>query len=77
MPTLDDESIDFPSAYEAVALLVRNVSLSQEDINAMAGRIEVEGTPRITPPRKWKKPSEKSMRRDLWRRQSDFFNLLS
>lgn len=55
MPTLDDESIDFPSAYEAVALLVRNVSLSQEDINAMVGRIEVEGTPRITPLQKMEK----------------------
>lgn len=59
MPTLDDESIDFPSAYEAIALLVRNVSLSQEDINAMVGRIEVEGTPRITPPQKMEKALRK------------------
>lgn len=59
MPTLDDESIDFPSAYEAVALLFRNVSLSQEDINAMVGRIEVEGTPRITPRQKMEKAIRK------------------
>ncbi|ORY32813.1 hypothetical protein BCR39DRAFT_521719 [Naematelia encephala] len=47
--SLDDDSIDFPQAYKAVALLMRSLSLSDEEIEVLANTIEVDGTPRITP----------------------------
>lgn len=55
MPTLDDEAIDFPNAYDAVALLTRSLSLSDDDVSALGDKIEVDGTPRITPKQKLEK----------------------
>ncbi|WWD17169.1 hypothetical protein CI109_101607 [Kwoniella shandongensis] len=49
MPTLDDEAIDFPAAYKAIAVLMRSVSLSTEEIDALVAKIDVYGEPRITP----------------------------
>ncbi|WVR06939.1 hypothetical protein IAU60_003975 [Kwoniella sp. DSM 27419] len=47
--TLDDESIDYPSAYKAVAHLIRAIALSPEEIEALGDKIDVYGEPRITP----------------------------
>jgi translation initiation factor 4G len=47
--TLDDESIDFPAAYKAVACIVRSLSYSPEEIDSIAGHISVYGEPKITP----------------------------
>lgn len=49
MPSLDDDAIDFPQAYKAVAVLMRALSLGQEEIDALVEKIEVYGEPRITP----------------------------
>jgi translation initiation factor 4G len=49
MPSLDDDSIDFPQAYKAVALLMRSISLSQEEIDALLEKVDVYGEPKITP----------------------------
>ncbi|KAK8864522.1 hypothetical protein IAR55_001772 [Kwoniella newhampshirensis] len=49
MPTLDDEAIDFPAAYKAIALLIRSVSLSSEEVDALVAKIEIDGEPRVTP----------------------------
>ncbi|WVN88428.1 uncharacterized protein L203_103638 [Cryptococcus depauperatus CBS 7841] len=55
MATLDDEAIDFPGAYSAVAYLVRGIDLSQEDVEGLGEKIEMEGTPLITPKQKLEK----------------------
>lgn len=55
MPTLDDDAIDFPSAYKAVAVLLHSVSVPKDEIDRLAGLITVEGTPRITPQTKLEK----------------------
>ncbi|WVQ72373.1 hypothetical protein IAR50_001925 [Cryptococcus sp. DSM 104548] len=55
MPGLDDESVDFPGAYVAVAQLVRSVALPVEEIDALAGKIDVWGEPRVTPKQKLEK----------------------
>lgn len=49
MVSLDDDSIDFPQAYKAVAVIMRRLSLSQEDIDDLTGKIDVYGEPKITP----------------------------
>lgn len=49
MESLDDDSIDFPLAYAAVASLIRGAGLSDEAIDVLGNAIVVEGTPRITP----------------------------
>ncbi|OCF38389.1 translation initiation factor 4G [Kwoniella heveanensis CBS 569] len=58
VPTLDDDAIDYPSAYKAVGYLIRALSLSPEDVDAIADKIEVEGTPRLTPKDKLKRALE-------------------
>ncbi|KAL0253970.1 hypothetical protein I308_101349 [Cryptococcus tetragattii IND107] len=55
MPTLDDEAIDFPNAYDAIVLLTRSLSLSDDDVSALGDKIEVDGTPRVTPKQKLEK----------------------
>ena len=55
MPGLDDDAIDFPQAYLAIAILMRSASLSPEEIDTCASKIEVEGEPRITPKTKLEK----------------------
>lgn len=49
MPSLDDDAIDFPQAYRAVAILMRSISLSEEDVDALVKKIEVYGEPKVTP----------------------------
>lgn len=49
MVTLDDESIDYPQAYKAIAILMRSASLSQEEIDELVAKVDVYGEPRITP----------------------------
>jgi translation initiation factor 4G len=49
MVSLDDDSIDFPQAYKAIAVIMRRLSLSQEDIDDLTGKIDVYGEPKITP----------------------------
>lgn len=55
MPSLDDDAIDFPQAYKAIAVLMRSASLSQEEIDALVEKIDVYGEPRITPKMKLEK----------------------
>lgn len=55
MPTLDDDAIDFPQAYKAIATLMRSLDLSAEDIDALTAKIDVYGEPRITPKMKLEK----------------------
>jgi len=55
MPTLDDDAIDFPQAYKAVALLMRSLALEQADIDALMEKVDVYGEPRITPKMKLEK----------------------
>ncbi|ORX35774.1 hypothetical protein BD324DRAFT_581987 [Kockovaella imperatae] len=52
LPTLDDEAVDFPQAYNAVATLMKSLSLSDDEIASLASQIEVEGEPRVTPKQK-------------------------
>lgn len=49
MNSLDDDSIDFPQAYKAVAVIMRSLSLSPEEIDELSAKIEVYGEPKITP----------------------------
>lgn len=49
MKSLDDDSIDFPQAYKAVAVIIRSLSLSSDEIDELCGKIEVYGEPKITP----------------------------
>jgi len=49
MPSLDDDSIDFPQAYKAIALLIRSISLSTEEVEALVKQVDVFGEPKITP----------------------------
>lgn len=49
MVSLDDDSIDFPQAYKAIALIMRSLSLSEDDISSLCEQIEVFGEPKITP----------------------------
>lgn len=49
MSSLDDDSIDFPQAYKAIALFMRSLSLSAEEIDELVAKIEVYGEPRVTP----------------------------
>ena len=49
MPTLDDDSIDFPLAYKAIALVMRGLSLSEEEIGTLLEQIDIIGEPRVTP----------------------------
>jgi translation initiation factor 4G len=49
MPSLDDDAIDFPQAYKAIALLMRSLSIDQKEIDALVEKIDVYGEPRITP----------------------------
>jgi translation initiation factor 4G len=49
MPTLDDDSIDFPQAYKAIALLMRSIALSEEETDGLIEKIEVLGNPKLTP----------------------------
>ncbi|WWC89214.1 uncharacterized protein L201_004132 [Kwoniella dendrophila CBS 6074] len=55
MPSLDDDSLDFPSAYKAIGFLLRPLSLSEEEISALGDKIDVYGEPRITPKQKFEK----------------------
>ena len=47
--TLDDESIDFPAAYKAVASIIRSLSMTQEETDSLLGKVDVYGEPKITP----------------------------
>jgi translation initiation factor 4G len=49
MASLDDDSIDFPQAYKAVALFMRSLSLPDDDIAALLSTVDVYGEPKITP----------------------------
>jgi translation initiation factor 4G len=49
MPSLDDDSIDCPLAYRTIATLMRTLSLSDENIEALVGMMEVYGDPKVTP----------------------------
>jgi translation initiation factor 4G len=49
MVSLDDDSIDFPQAYKAVGAIMRSISLSDEDIDGLLGKVDVYGEPKITP----------------------------
>lgn len=49
MVTLDDDAIDFPQAYKSIALLMRSISLSQEEIDDLLEKVDVYGEPRVTP----------------------------
>jgi translation initiation factor 4G len=49
MASLDDDSIDFPQAYKAIAVLMRGLSLSAEEVDKLVGMIDVYGEPKITP----------------------------
>lgn len=52
MGSLDDDAIDFPQAYKAIALCMRGLSLTESDITALADKIDVYGEPKITPKQK-------------------------
>lgn len=47
--TLDDDSIDFPQAYKAVGAIIRSLSLTPEEIDSLLEKVDVYGTPKITP----------------------------
>lgn len=47
--TLDDESIDFPAAYTAVASIIRSLSMTQEETDSLLSKVDVYGEPRVTP----------------------------
>jgi len=49
MPSLDDDAIDFPQAYKAIAMLIRSLSLSDETITTLVNKVDVYGEPKITP----------------------------
>jgi translation initiation factor 4G len=49
MPSLDDDSIDFPQAYKAVATLMRSISLEDDQIDALLDKVDVYGQPKVTP----------------------------
>lgn len=49
MPSLDDDSIDFPQAYKAMALFMRSLQLSDDQITALLAKVDVYGEPRVTP----------------------------
>lgn len=49
MVSLDDDSIDFPQAYRAIALFMRSLSLTDDDISALIAQVDVYGEPKITP----------------------------
>lgn len=49
MVTVDDDAIDFPQAYKAIAVLIRSLDLSSEEIDALLELVDVYGEPRITP----------------------------
>jgi len=53
--SLDDESIDFPAAYKAVATLIRSLSMTDEEIDALLSKVDVYGEPKITPRMKFDK----------------------
>ncbi|EKD00153.1 eukaryotic initiation factor 4F subunit [Trichosporon asahii var. asahii CBS 8904] len=55
MPTLDDDAIDFPQAYKAIATIMRSLDLNAEDIDALVAMIDVYGEPKITPKMKLEK----------------------
>lgn len=52
MVSLDDDSIDFPQAYKAMALFMRSLSLSDDAISSLLERVDVYGEPKITPKNK-------------------------
>ena len=49
MTSLDDDSIDFPEAYRATAILMRSISLSDVEIDGLLEKVDVYGTPKVTP----------------------------
>jgi translation initiation factor 4G len=49
MTSLDDDAIDFPQAYKAIAILIRHLSLSDDEIEALGKKVDVYGEPKITP----------------------------
>lgn len=49
MSALDDDAIDFPQAYKAIAVLMRSLELSSEVVDTLVGKIDVYGEPKITP----------------------------
>ncbi|WVW84052.1 hypothetical protein I302_106080 [Kwoniella bestiolae CBS 10118] len=55
MPSLDDDSLDFPAAYKAIGFLIRPLSLSPEEVSALGDKIDVYGEPKITPKQKLEK----------------------
>lgn len=55
MVSLDDDSIDFPQAYKAIALFMRSLALSEDDIAALLKKVDVYGEPKVTPTDKLQK----------------------
>jgi translation initiation factor 4G len=49
MPSLDDDAIDFPQAYKAIAILIRSLSLSDDAVTALLEKVDVYGEPKVTP----------------------------
>ena len=48
MPTLDDEATDFPYAYNAAAVLIKSINLSDDEIKALVEMIDAY-EPRVPP----------------------------
>ena len=49
MPGLEDDSIDFPQVYRAVAILIRSIALPDMEIDALLQMVDVSSKPKITP----------------------------
>lgn len=49
MVSLDDDAIDFPQAYKAIAVLMRSLDLGPEEIDVLVQQIDVYGEPKVTP----------------------------
>lgn len=46
---MDDDAIDFPQAYKAIAVLMRSLDLGNEHIDDLVAGIIVDGEPLLTP----------------------------
>lgn len=48
MVSLDDEAIDFPNAYKAMAILLRSTDVTDDEVIELAGKIDAFEP--VTPP---------------------------
>ena len=55
MPALDDDAIDFPAAYKAVALIMRSINLPEEEISSLISKVDTFEGARVTPKDKFDK----------------------